>query len=188
MPLELRWPALNSASLQSASTLPTHLAGEMRSNHAGETGAVWIYKGILTVSRDPAIRLFAEHHLATEQTHLGFFEDWLTSRQKSLLLPLWRLSGFMLGAVSAVGGQNWVYASIEAVETFVVKHYESQYAALDDYGDATLTAAIHRFCSDEADHRDEAGGETQARSGLLKAWCWVVGVGSEQAVKIARRI
>ena len=50
----------------------------MRSNHAGETGAVWIYKGILTVSRDPAIRLFAEHHLATEQTHLGFFEDWLT--------------------------------------------------------------------------------------------------------------
>ncbi|MGB0157033.1 MAG: demethoxyubiquinone hydroxylase family protein, partial [Luminiphilus sp.] len=89
---------------------------------------------------------------------------------------------------SAVGGCNWVYASIEAVETFVVKHYESQYAALDAYGDETLRAAIHRFCNDEADHRDEAGGEAYARSGLLQAWCWVVGFGSEQAVKIARRI
>jgi demethoxyubiquinone hydroxylase (CLK1/Coq7/Cat5 family) len=111
---------MNTASLQSASVLPAQLAGEMRSNHAGETGAVWIYKGVLAISRDAEIRAFAEHHLATEETHLGFFEDWLTSRQKSLLLPLWRLSGFVLGAVSALGGRNWVYASIQTVETFVV--------------------------------------------------------------------
>ena len=75
---------MNTASLQSASTLPAHLAGEMRSNHAGETGAVWIYKGVLAVSRDAEIRAFAEHHLATEETHLGFFDDWLTSRQKAI--------------------------------------------------------------------------------------------------------
>ena len=143
---------------------------------------------MLAVSRDAEIRAFAEHHLATEETHLGFFEEWLTSRQKSLLLPLWRLSGFILGAVSALGGRNWVYASIEAVETFVVKHYESQYAALEAYGDTTLTAAIHQFCDDEADHRDEAGGEAEGQSSLLKAWCWVVGFGSERAVKIARRV
>jgi ubiquinone biosynthesis monooxygenase Coq7 len=90
--------------------------------------------------------------------------------------------------VSALGGRNWVYASIQAVETFVVKHYESQYAALEAYGDATLTAAIHQFCNDEADHRDEAGSEAHGQSSLLKAWCWIVGFGSEQAVKIARRI
>ena len=93
-----------------------------------------------------------------------------------------------MGAVSALGGRNWVYASIEAVETFVVKHYESQYAALEVFGDATLTAAIHQFCNDEADHRDEAGSEAPGQSRLLKTWCWVVGFGSEQAVKIARRI
>ena len=93
-----------------------------------------------------------------------------------------------MGSEMCIRDSNWVYASIEAVETFVVKHYESQYAALDAYGDETLMAAIHRFCNDEADHRDEAGGEAHARSGLLQAWCWVVGFGSEQAVKIARRI
>ena len=179
---------MNITSLQSASALPTHLAGEMRSNHAGETGAVWIYRGVLAVSRNTEIRSFAAHHLATEQLHLRFFDDWLGAPQKSVLLPLWRLSGFVLGAVSAIGGRQWVYASIEAVETFVVKHYESQYGALEAYGDETLTAAIHRFCHDEADHRDEAGGEAQAPSSLLKAWCWVVGFGSEQAVKIARKI
>ena len=78
---------MNTASLQCASTLPAHLAGEMRSNHAGETGAVWIYKGVLAISRDAEIRAFAEHHLATEEIHLGFFEGWLTSRQQSLLFP-----------------------------------------------------------------------------------------------------
>ena len=179
---------MNIATLKSASELPSHLAGEMRSNHAGETGAVWIYRGVLALSRDAEIRAFAEHHLETEQNHLGFFEVWLTSREKSLLLPLWRLSGFVLGAVSAIGGRNWVYGSIEAVETFVVKHYESQYAALEAYGDTTLTAAIHQFCNDEADHRDEAKGEAKSQSALLKAWCWVVGFGSEQAVKVARLI
>ena len=179
---------MNIVSLQSASALPAHLSGEMRSNHAGETGAVWIYKGVLAISRDAEIRAFAEHHLVTEETHLGFFEDWLTSRQKSLLLPLWRVSGFVLGAVSAIGGRNWVYGSIEAVETFVVKHYEAQYPSLEAYGDVSLTAAIHQFCKDEADHRDEAGGEARAQSRLLQVWCWVVGFGSEQAVKIARRI
>ena len=64
---------MHTTPLQSASTLPIHLASEMRSNHAGETGAIWIYKGVLAVSRDAEIRVFAEHHLATEQTHLSFF-------------------------------------------------------------------------------------------------------------------
>jgi ubiquinone biosynthesis monooxygenase Coq7 len=67
----------------------------MRSNHAGETGAVWIYRGVLAVSRDAEIRSFAAHHLATEQLHLRFFDDWLSAPQKSVLLPLWRLSGFV---------------------------------------------------------------------------------------------
>ena len=75
---------MNCASLKQASALPPYLAGEMRSNHAGETGAVWIYKGILALSVDGEIRSFAEHHLATEQEHLAFFEDWLSSGHKSL--------------------------------------------------------------------------------------------------------
>ena len=54
-------------------TLPKKLRKDLRSDHAGETGAVMIYKGILAVSRDPALRSFASTHLETEQKHLELF-------------------------------------------------------------------------------------------------------------------
>ena len=41
-----------------SSLIPTFLIPHFRSNHAGEIGAVFIYKGILTVSKDPEVRDF----------------------------------------------------------------------------------------------------------------------------------
>ena len=35
--------------------IPSNLLPYFRSNHAGETGAVFIYKGIMAVSNDPKI-------------------------------------------------------------------------------------------------------------------------------------
>mgnify|MGYP001315731459 CR=1 FL=1 len=49
-------PAVLTAAFPS---LPRALKREMRSNHAGELGAVWIYRGVLAVTRDPALRAFA---------------------------------------------------------------------------------------------------------------------------------
>ena len=43
--------------------IPHYLIPHFRSNHAGETGAIYIYKGILTVSKDPEIREFSHKHL-----------------------------------------------------------------------------------------------------------------------------
>ena len=43
------------------------LAGDLRSDQAGETGAVWIYRGLLAVSRDAGVREFAQRHLVTEK-------------------------------------------------------------------------------------------------------------------------
>ena len=47
----------------------------LRSDHAGETGAVQIYRGILAVTRLADVRNFARHHLATEQRHLQLMDD-----------------------------------------------------------------------------------------------------------------
>ncbi len=47
------------------------LIGDLRSDHAGETGAVAIYLGILAVSHNPQIRQFAREHQATEREHLA---------------------------------------------------------------------------------------------------------------------
>jgi ubiquinone biosynthesis monooxygenase Coq7 len=43
--------------------------------------------------------------------------------------------------------------------------------------------------ADEQHHRDEAAALAgPSRHGLLSAWCWIVGLGSEVAVVFARRV
>ena len=54
--------------------LSHHLAQELRSDHAGETGAVYIYKGIQAVAQwrgDLELMAFAKAHGATEADHLA---------------------------------------------------------------------------------------------------------------------
>ena len=107
-------------------TVPSWLVPELRSDHAGETGAVFIYKGILAVNRCKEIQNFALCHLETEQKHLQRFEEILDPGFKSRLLPLWRLAGFLTGAIPAIFGAQAVYHTIESVEAFVETHYQQQ--------------------------------------------------------------
>ena len=53
-----------------ARDLSDWLEGELRSDHAGETGAVWIYKGVLAARPQQSLRQFCERHLQTEEQHL----------------------------------------------------------------------------------------------------------------------
>jgi len=110
--------------------LPRWVVADLRTDHAGEVGAVCIYLGVLRVARDPRLRDFAQHHLATEQKHLQTIESWLPVVHHSRLLPVWRLAGFLTGALPALLGPRAVYATIEAVETFVDQHYAQQVRAL----------------------------------------------------------
>jgi len=166
------------------------LAGDLRSDHAGETGAVWIYRGLLAVSRDAGVREFAKRHLATEQSHLDKIEMVLPWPQRSRLLPGWRMAGFVTGALPALFGPRAVYATIAAVETFVDQHYQHQIDKLQNRPEhAKLLALLVECQRDECEHRDEALAlQNQAPGWLLGAWCKVVGSGSSAAVALARRI
>ena len=62
------------------------LKGFLRSDHAGEVGAVYIYKGILKIAKDPELVNFSKRHLATEESHLLKIELQLAS--VSYLMPL----------------------------------------------------------------------------------------------------
>ena len=61
---------VSSFILSPGDALPASVLADLRTDHAGETGAVFIYLGILQFTRNQALRVFAEHHLATEQSHL----------------------------------------------------------------------------------------------------------------------
>lgn len=180
-----------------ASPLPSRLVADLRTDHAGEAGAVMIYRGILATTRDAAARGFAQAHLATEAAHLAAIEQMLAPRHRSRLLPLWRAAGWLTGALPAWVGPRAVYATIEAVETFVDHHYTEQIEAIDRLDPARTQASLqalrtqlHSFRADEIDHRDDAAARFDRHaapaSPLLRLWIWAVGVGSREAVKICR--
>ena len=171
--------------------LPAWVFADLRTDHAGEIGAVCIYQGVLRFARDPALRSFAEHHLLTEQKHLRLILAWLPSSRHSRLLPIWRLAGFLTGALPALFGPKAVYATIEAVETFVDHHYEEQVRALSSQPALSdLRQTLLDCQADEVAHRDEAAAARGfVQSGwLLRAWCAMVGAGSKAAVSLIRFI
>jgi demethoxyubiquinone hydroxylase (CLK1/Coq7/Cat5 family) len=190
------------------SHLPPTMVGDMRSNQAGETGAVWIYRGILAVTRDASVREFAQAHLETEREHLLAINALLPVLRRSKLLIAWRIAGFFTGSIPAVFGRRAVFATIAAVESFVEHHYQLQIDQLGlRSGHAELLSLLIEFQSDEKSHRLEAidNLHTLNQDGLrdhlsdharqaaqapllIRSWCRLVSMGSEIAVKIARVI
>jgi 3-demethoxyubiquinol 3-hydroxylase len=169
---------------------------DLRSDQAGETGAVRIYDGVLAVSRDPGVRAFAHRHRATEIEHLALVDAWLPPARRSRLLPLWRLSGWLTGALPALAGPRAVYATIAAVETFVDRHYQDQIdrlrpRAAEDAEVARLVDLLERCRQDEVHHRDEAAAAApppSQRPWPLRVWAGLVGFGSAAAVVVCRRL
>ena len=178
--------------------LSTHLERELRSDHAGETGAVFIYRGIAAVAQwrgkrgDADLLAFAQRHGQTEAEHLRLLEQWLPSHHRSRLLGPWRLAGWLTGALPALAGPRAVHATIAAVETFVDRHYQQQLDHIARHGAPPGLLPLLQQCqADECQHRDEASALAAAAGPLpwwLRAWCALVGHGSAAAVVLARRI
>lgn len=170
--------------------LPSWLRQELRSDHAGEYGAVMIYRGVLSVSKDASVREFAERHLLTEQQHLSLMEEIVPRHERTKLLPLWWMMGWLTGALPSLFGRQVVFATIEAVETFVDHHYEQQIQRLAVGGNlAALRETLVTCQADEVSHRDEAARLALPRRSLfLRLWCKAVGSGSALAVIAAKRI
>lgn len=186
-----------AATPQALANVSPHLLRELRSDHAGETGAVQIYRGIHWVARwrqDAELQAFAQRHGAAEAEHLRLIEGWLPPAQRSRLLLPWRVAGWLTGALPALAGKRAVYATIAAVETFVDRHYQQQIDHLQVYGGPQgLLPLLVRCQAEEQHHRDEAAALATPPSGAgqpwaLRLWCALVGSGSAAAVVLARRV
>ncbi len=173
----------------SFSELPIWLRRELRSDHAGEFGAVVIYQGILAVSKDPHVQAFARHHILTERRHLELFENLVPIENRTCLLRLWFVMGWMTGALPTFFGRQAVFATIEAVETFVDRHYQQQIDKLEFLPQYSELRQYLTDCqADELSHRDEALRlQNSGRGIILSLWCLLVGWGSGVAVSFARR-
>ena len=186
------WRRPASSVLAEDASVTPELWAELRSDQAGETGAVAIYRGILAVSRDAGVRDFAARHLVTEEEHLRRVDAWMAAGRGTRLLPAWRLAGWLTGALPALFGRRAVYRTIAAVETFVDGHYAAQLDLIDamppDARRAELRALLADCRADEIEHRDEARGLSMGSPGFAaRVWAALVGGGSAAAVKLARR-
>ncbi len=168
--------------------IPRYMISALRSDHAGEAGAVEIYKGILAVTRDDTVRAFARHHLVTEKKHLEVLEGILIPEHRTRLLPLCRWAGWITGALPALIGAPAVYRTIDAVESFVDGHYFEQIVALgQDAVHHELRSLLERCRSDEIAHRDDARARV-GRPGLIgNLWSYMVTRGSHLGVNLAKR-
>jgi len=180
----------------SPTVLPRALAADLRTDHAGEIGAVMTYRGVLALTRDPRLRRRALRHLATARRHLASLEAVLPGSHRSLLLPLWRAGGWLFGALAALAGPRAVYATIEAVGTSVDRQYAGQTARIDrldpERRDAqlqSLRAFLESCRRDEGAYRGEAASRQHQPKGIaLRLWASAVGGCAGAAVALSRRI
>lgn len=165
----------------------------LRVDHAGEYGAVAIYRGQRAVfdqlrSKKRIAAQIADME-AGEAEHLKTFSALLSDRQirPSLLSPLWNIAGFGLGAASALMGEKAAMACTAAVEDVIERHYAAQAAALRETEPA-LSDTIERFCEDERGHKDEAeaAGARQAPAYWLLSR--IIKAGCRASIKIAEQI
>jgi len=159
------------------------LAEILRVDHAGELGAVHIYRGQRAVlgaaaGHAPIAGQLAEME-AHEAEHLARFDRLLTERRvrPTALAPVWRLAGFALGAATALMGDKAVHACTEAVESVIEDHYAGQAAELATR-EPELADELTRFRAEEAAHRATAieGGAREAvgyrlLAGAIRAGC-----------------
>ena len=169
--------------------IPNVIIPDLRTDHAGETGAVFIYKGILLISKDKEIIEFAENHLLTEKKHLELIEKLLPDNEKSKLLFLWKFFGLLTGLVPALIGKKFIYATIYYVESFVEKHYDEQILKLRKRKNSLkLIQFIETLKNDEVSHKEDSLKRFDELSFLLKIWGKIVEIGSKTAVSISYRI
>ena len=161
----------------------------IRVDQAGEYGARRIYEGQLAVlghSRSgPVIR----HMYEQELEHLDHFEKALVARhvRPTALQPFWHVTGFALGAATALLGERAAMACTVAVEEVIDEHYSGQLEILGE-DEAELKATLEKFRADERKHRDTGlrhGAEAAPAYEILRA---AIKSGSRLAIWLSERI
>lgn len=169
------------------------LAEILRVDHAGELGAVHIYRGQRAVlgaakGHERIAEQLAEME-GHEAVHLARFDQLLNEHQvrPTLMTPLWRLAGFALGAGTALLGDKAAHACTAAVETVIEEHYAQQIAELSDR-DPSLAAELTQFRNEELAHRDQAFEEGARDAPGYPILAAVIRAGCRAAIKISEKL
>jgi ubiquinone biosynthesis monooxygenase Coq7 len=146
-----------TARLQRGETIGDRV---MKVDHAGEHGAICIYRAQRWFARWRAPDMVAQlsDFLAHERRHRDLFAAELARRGRSRCRSyhLCGLGGFVLGAATGLLGRRAIAATTVAIETVVLRHMHEQVAALDGI-DPAAADTLRDVIADEQQHHDASG-------------------------------
>jgi len=166
----------------------------LRVDHAGEYGAVAIYRGQLAVFERQRGREKITGQLqemaAQEQEHLDAFDKLLVagSVRPTALSPVWNAAGFALGAATALLGEKAAHACTEAVETVIEEHYGDQVAELEAAGESELAGRMAKFRDEEVAHKELAAAEGAAQAPAYPLLSALIRFGCRAAIRISEKV
>ena len=163
----------------------------LKVNHAGEFGAVNIYRAQLLVARWLMKDLvpLLEDFLSDEKRHLDIFWAEIQNRNGVKCKSYWLcgLGGYFMGFFSSLLGRRGIMACTWAVESVVVDHLHNQIAYLKEKDDVAALQAVEAILEDEQNHRDT--GFTQGGTGnvLYKPLRFAISTFTEGVIRFGMR-
>lgn len=169
------------------------LAEILRVDHAGEYGAVQIYKAQRAVfeglrGKESLTRDLTEMQ-GHETVHKERFDVLLNAHRvrPTALLPLWHVAAVGLGVGTALMGEKAAHACTEAVESVIEKHYADQIVELADREPA-LAAELTQFREEELAHHDHAIEHGSREAPAYRLLSAVIKAGCRVAIKVSERV
>lgn len=162
----------------------------MKVNHAGEHGAVNIYRAQIFMARFTAPSLLSEliKFRSHEERHRAIFAAELQRRHRPRCKSYWLCGsgGYLLGLFTGLFGASAIAATTLAVENVVLRHLEHQLAVLRDV-DPAATEAISSIVSEETQHRDQSAAIAEAGRFWRKILVPIVSVATEAVIWFGMR-
>ena len=130
----------------------------LKVNHAGEFGAVNIYRSQIFMSKIfiPDLVPMLEDFLTDELRHMDTFWTEIKARNGIKCKSFWLcgVGGYVMGFMSSLLGRKGIMACTWAVESVVVNHLENQLIYLANKNDNKAYEAVASILADEKNHRD----------------------------------
>ncbi|GFS03418.1 5-demethoxyubiquinone hydroxylase, mitochondrial [Elysia marginata] len=187
-----RWISTSVNSVKKAKTRKL-LDKIIRVDHAGEFGADRIYAGQLAVLKKSSVGPMIQEMWDEEKHHRETFEKLIVEKRvrPTVLLPLWNIAGFALGAGTALLGKEAAMACTVAVEDVIGDHYNNQIRELmedDPEQHKELLEIVKKFRDDEMHHHDIGLEYDAEKAPFYNALTQVIKIGCKGAVWISERI
>lgn len=162
----------------------------LRVDHAGEYGAIHIYRAQRFIARRfyPDIVSEFDEMLAHEREHFRRFDEILSRRsiRHCYVLKLWALGGLLLGSFTALLGRNAIWVCTYSIESTVLHHLEWQLEFLDRH-DREVFDAVQSIQADEEEHRDK-GLKYGTSPDAHRCIFWVVRRATEFAIWLSTKL